>query len=128
MNTQEKNLRNALKANAVFSLTSGLILILFSKNIAQLMTVSNTQVFPLIGGGLLLFVVSLVLNAYKKNISAFQVKAIIIQDWLWVVASLVLLIFNPFQISMIGNGMIAGVALVVATLAILQNSALNKLK
>jgi len=127
MTTSEKNLRNALKSNALFSLMSGMGLIGFHEKVGQVMNISDTFVLQLIGIGLLLFVALLLYSAFRKKLDIRQVKFIIIQDWAWVIGSIVLVIFDPLEISPIGNVLIAVMAAVVALLAILQMKALSKL-
>lgn len=127
MSTSEKSLRNALKGNAVFSFISGMTLIVFNGKVEQVMNISETFVLQVIGIGLLLFVALLLYSAFRKKLDIRQVKFIIIQDWAWVVGSLVLLIFDPFAISTIGNVLIAVMTAVVALLAILQMKPLSKL-
>ena len=127
MNNQEKNLRNLLKVNAAFSLMSGSLLIIFSNDLAEIMELKNSTVLVYIGVGLLLFVMILLLAALRKQINTKEVKGVIVQDWTWVVGSIVLLLFNPFNISLAGNLLIGVVALIVGILAWLQQSALSKL-
>jgi hypothetical protein len=55
----------------------------------------------------------------KKQRKTF-VQAIIIQDMLWVIASILICIFHVFAISEIAYVIILLVALIVATFAILQ--------
>lgn len=121
MDTLEKNLRNVIKANALFSLTSGTSLLVFAETIARIMNIANANILIIIGVGLLLFVGFLLYNAYRKEINPKQVQFIILQDWLWVITSAILLAFDPFNISLMGNVIIGAVACLVMLFAILQN-------
>ena len=67
-------------------------------------------------------------NAFKPILSPKQVIFIIWQDWIWVIASGLLILFNPFTISVGGNLLIGGVAIIVMSFAILQKRALNKIR
>ena len=126
MSTSEKNLRDALKANAAFSIASGMILLVFAGKLGQLMNITQVYILQLVGMSLLLFVAILLYNAFKKKLDIRQVKFIIIQDWAWVIGSMLLLLMDPFDISLLGNTLIAGVAIVVMLLAIFQMLALRK--
>ncbi len=126
MKTPGNHLRNALKANAAFSLLSGITLILAKGSIAQLMNINNNMVLLYIGVGLLLFVASILHAAFSSTLSIKKVKFIIVQDWAWVVGSVLLLLWRPWEISMEGNVMIAVVAAAVAGFALWQMVALRK--
>ena len=115
-----KRLKNTIKANAIFSSISGTLLILFPGVFADLMQVNNNLVFTIIGVGLILFVFLLIYVSTTKNINRNLVKLIIVQDWIWVLGSAILLLFNPFGISIYGNILIALIAVVVMLFAITQ--------
>lgn len=120
MSTTHKNLRLALKANALFSLSTGLSLLLFSKPIARLMYLEQSMILLLIGIGLLLFVITLARLAFAKSIKAREVKTIIYLDWAWVIGSVVLLVWQPIPFSVLGSIMIGIAAFMVMVLAIAQ--------
>ncbi|MEL6832094.1 MAG: hypothetical protein AAFP77_03845 [Bacteroidota bacterium] len=120
--TSEQNqpLRRAILANAAFSTLCGIALTAFPTWIAQNLGVSNPLILRLIGIGLLLFVVSLVHTATRAHISRVQIQAIIIQDLLWVVGSIILLMIRPFGLSTVGLWAIDIVAIMVAVFAYWQ--------
>lgn len=118
--SSNQKLKNALNANAVFSATSGLTLVIFNSSIAEIMNIKYPLILLGIGIGLLLFAGSIVAITVKPDIQTKQVKMIIWQDWAWVAGSAVILIFNPFDLSVPGNTLIAVVAIIVATLAFIQ--------
>lgn len=120
MNTLQK----ALLSNGIFSGVSGLILILFQKPIAQLFGTSNNTVFWIIGIALLYFA-STVFWEYKKQRKTFVIL-IIVQDILWVLGSLILLIFDPFEITITGEIIIVLVGIVVLGMGIWQWWAIAK--
>jgi ribosome-associated toxin RatA of RatAB toxin-antitoxin module len=115
-------LQRSLQLNAGFSGISGVLLIVLHNSIANVFEVSGSYIFWLIGAGLLLFSALILYEIKRKNTAG--VLFIAFQDLLWVLGSLVLLIFQPFDISKTGNGMIAGVALVVFLICINQLAAL----
>ena len=125
MKTNEQKLRTVLNANATFSLLSGLTLLLFTNTITQLFTIEEPLVFHVIGGGLLFFALTVYYQANRNTINPKQVMLIIYQDWAWVAGSAILLIGGFFAISTIGQLLIAGVAVLVGSFAILQERYLS---
>lgn len=115
-------------ANAVFSLFSGLTLIVYNEPIAQLMLLQNNLALAIIGVGLLLFAGALLFTASVKNLKPVWVKGIICMDWCWVAGSVILLILNPFEISPGGNFLIAGVGVMVSIFALWQTHALKGMR
>jgi len=115
-------LQKSLLINALFSGMSGIILVARYKHIANLFDISNTSVFWIIGVALIFFSVTIIYEIRRQN--PLGVLAIIIQDYLWVLGSIILLIAQPFEVSIIGNSIIAMVALVVLFMAINQAKAL----
>jgi len=109
------NLQMSLAGNATFSILSGLGLIFLHKKIAELFHLQNSTVFWVIGLGLLFFAITIIIQIKKQNRK--RVLFIIVQDLLWVVGSLFLLVLNPFSISSFGNtaiGIVAGIVLLFA--------------
>lgn len=119
------HLQKALLANALFSGLSGIILIALSKQISKLFEISNQSIFWIVGIALIFFSLTIVFEMKKQK--PLRVKIIIIQDFLWVIASIILLIIQPFEISVSGNIIIAVVAMVVLFMAINQSRALAKI-
>ena len=113
MKTREIKLRKTLKRNALFSLISGLTLLIFPASIAPFMNLTNDLPMTIIGAGLVLFVMFTLFVAYQKTIRLILVKIIIIQDTLWVAGSIILLLTNPFEISNKGSFVIAIIAIAV---------------
>lgn len=119
-------LQKALSTNAIFSVIYGLGLILFHKSIAKIFEVNSGTVFWIVGIGLLLFSLSIFIEIKKQRVKS--VKKIILQDYVWVFASALMLVFRPFDISNIGNSSIAIIALIVLLMAINQSKALAQTK
>ncbi len=115
-------LRTALKINAVFSGLSGLLLIFLNNEIAGLFETENNHVFWIIGLVLIFFATTIVVEVIKQR--SLAILWIIIQDYIWVIGSIVLLITNPFYISTIGSILIVIVAFIVLLLGISQAIAL----
>ncbi len=119
-------LQKALKTNALFSGISGIILILLNHQIALVFGTTNYTVFWVIG--LLLIYFSITIWYEIKKQRRFAVLWIIIQDYSWVLGSLILIVFNPFEITQIGNFIIAIVALIVLFMGINQMNGLKEIK
>jgi len=111
-------LNRALTANFLTSLLSGILLIVFQGQVAQLFGVAPHVVFPILGVGLLLFALSIAIEIKKQR--ALAILWISIQDALWVIASAVVLIWQPWPISATGYWIIDGMALLVLLFCIFQ--------
>ena len=117
-------LQKALKANALFSSISGLLLILFNNQMAKLFGTDNNSVFWVVGLILIYFTITIWYEINKQR--KIAVLWIIIQDFLWVFGSLILIVFNPFYITALGNLIIGIIAFIVLIMAVNQTRALNK--
>jgi len=115
-------LQKSLLLNALFSGISGITLILFQVSIAKLFGTENTTVFWVIGTLLLFFTLTIILEIIKQR--PLAVLWIIVQDMLWVIGSIILIVFNPFEITFAGNVIIAIVAVIVLVMAVNQSRAL----
>ena len=128
MSSSEINLRRALWANVFFSTTCALISLFFFRSIATWMNIGSAYIMLGIGIGLLFFAASIVHLLRKKEMAISQVKAIIIQDWLWVIGSAVILLSQGFGLSNGAYWLIGGIALIVMDLALVQGYFLRKSK
>lgn len=116
----DKKLRFALKANAAFSVFNGLAMIFFHHQIAAWMNIGLPKILLAIGITLLGFAFFVYKTATATEISAKMVKSIIVQDWLWVIGSIGIIITQAFGINQVGLVIIGVVALVVADFAFFQ--------
>ena len=117
-------LQKALKINALFSSTFGIIMILLNHQIAKLFGTNNNTVFWIIGLILIYFALTIRYEIVKQR--KIAIIWIIIQDYIWVLGSLILIIFNPFKITFIGNLIIGIIALIVLYMGINQMIKLKK--
>lgn len=115
-----KKLSLALKINAAFSVFNGLAMLFFHQQIAAFMNFGYPKILLIIGVTLLGFAALVYKTATAKIISEKMVKSIILQDWLWVIGSVLIIVFQAFDINRIGFIIIGVVALVVADFAIFQ--------
>lgn len=118
-------LQKSLRQNAIFSGISGIILIALNKQIANLFETTNTTIFWVIGLVLLFFASTIIYEIIKQR--PIAVLWIIVQDFLWVIGSLVLIAVNPFEISKSGNSTIAIIALIVIFMGINQSKVLAQI-
>ena len=117
-------LQKALKGNAIFSSISGITMILLNRQIANLFGTVNNTVFWIVGLILIYFAITICYEIKRQR--RLAVLWVIIQDYIWVIGSLVLIIINPFQITQIGNFIIGIIALIVLYMGIYQMIALKK--
>lgn len=119
-------LKNVLLVNALSSGATGLLLALMPQTIANLF--GANQSWPFLETGIFLIVFALlVFYAYtQKSIKPGLVKTIIYLDTTWVIGSMIIVVFTPFNLSVWGYVLITAVALWVAAMAYLQNLGLKK--
>ena len=89
------------------------------------MGLERSQDLFIVGIALIPFIALVLYTARLVQPNKPLIMLIVIQDWIWVIGSAVLIIFNPFQITTIGLILIAAVAMFVAMFAILQQRTLN---
>ena len=115
-----KKLSLALKINAIFSAFNGLAMLFFYEQIAAWMGITDPIFLLVIGIILLGFAALVYKTATATIISDKMVKFIIVQDWLWVVGSALIIAFQAFGINRMGFIVIGVVALMVANFAVFQ--------
>ncbi|MEO0337839.1 MAG: hypothetical protein AAF242_01365 [Bacteroidota bacterium] len=116
-----------LLTNAVFSGLNGVIMTLFSKPIAAWMGISNSIILLIIGLVLLGFAAFILTINNQQVPNTKAIRFIVSQDMLWVLGSVILLVWNPFQMLSLGKGLIAVIAVIVGVFAFLQNRYLHLL-
>lgn len=121
MNTLQKY----LTANAIFSTFTGLVALIFQEKVEQLFSVKPSNFFFILGILLLFFALTILVEIKKQR--AIPVLWITIQDMLWVVGSIIFLVWNPFDISVEGNIIIGVVAVVVLLLGLGQAKGLARI-
>jgi len=118
-------LRLALNSNAIFSIFTGTVLILFPTYTSNLFGIQQISPFWILGILLVLFGLFVFLLSRKKPIPLAPALVITSLDVLWVIGSAGLLLFNPFAISLTGNIIMGSVAFIVLVFAIGQSSGLS---
>ena len=121
-----RSLRNALRANGIFSGISGLIIVLLHSQVLNWLGISGVNIMA-IGIGLILFSTYLFWVSSREQLNKSMVTGVIGGDWLWVVASAVLLAFKASMFSTLGIIIVADVALLVMVFAIWQQRGLSRI-
>lgn len=121
------SLKNVLLINGVSSGATGLILIAFGRFVATIFGASQPQPFWAVGVFLVAFAVLVITEALRPAPRQNRVVLITTLDTLWVIGSLVIIALQMFNLSAIGYVLTGGVALWVATMAVLQARGLKKL-
>lgn len=117
-----KKLKRVLSANAAFSTLSGLLLI-FDKPLIDKMGIGNYLTSLIIGIGLLVFAVFVFYTS--RQLKSLLVGLIIIQDVLWVLASILVLLIQPWDLTGLGYSLIGAVAFVIGCFAFFQKKYLS---
>jgi uncharacterized membrane protein len=114
------SLSSVLKINAISSGLTGLLLVSFHQVVAGIFEVTITT--PFLAAGIFLVVFALFVFALSMQIpiKSKAVMTIVALDTTWVAASLMVIVLFHSSISLVGNMVIAGVALWVALMAYLQ--------
>ncbi|MBT3701268.1 MAG: hypothetical protein HOE62_16975 [Alphaproteobacteria bacterium] len=131
MNTNQSNqtfLRQTLRANALFSVLSGLVLMIAAGPIASLMMAQPVKIFGfdmemvLLAGGLAIFVfaVDVWLVSRPQHLNLLQAKLVLAMDVFWVVASIAILTVWPEVFTSTGLILVIGIAVIVAILGLLE--------
>ena len=113
-------LGGALRANASFSVLSGLALVCAAPALASWTGLGPVWLLRAIGAGLLLFAVDLFLLARRAAAHPGRVRLVIAMDLAWVAGSAVLLLVGAESLTRAGFWLVFGVAEVVAAFALLQ--------
>ena len=111
-------LRKALMGNALFSTLSGLTILIGQRWVSRILGLTNNANLWVLGVGLLVFAVTLTINARKQIVKISDAWIAVWMDLAWVVGSGVLIFIVPF--SMAGKWIVLIVAEIVLVFALLQ--------
>ena len=120
-------LRNTLRANAVFSLVCGVLLLLDAKPIAEWMGLSSATALMVLGGALLFWAADVAFVATRPTLNKTFAQVIFGADVLWVVGSIAILLFDLFALSTAGKWIVLGVADIVLVISVAEFIGLRRL-
>ena len=115
---RQQLLRMALRANALFSTISGLVLVFAQRWVVRLLGLPETINLITLGISLFVFAAILLLFARKNPIKLLDAWIAVILDAAWVIGSYPLLFVVPFSTS--GKWVVGIVAEVVMVFALMQ--------
>ena len=113
-------IQTTLYANAIFSLNSAAVFLLFPGFLARAVIDLPSIVFRVLGIGLLLFAVDVFLTARKNPPSRGKVLYIFGADVAWVVGTPVVLVLLADQITGVGMMLLIDIAIIVGVFAALE--------
>jgi hypothetical protein len=119
-NQGSKLLKNALRGNALFSGTSGLIALAAAQSLTAFTGINPPIIFVVLGIALILYAVDLWWVASRETINRRFAWAAIILDVLWVIGSIAVLLSGWLPLTVAGSWTIALLAEAVAIFAVLQ--------
>ncbi len=123
---RSNTLKSILWGNALFSALSGTLLLFGSHWLASIMHISTPSILQVIGVGLLIF--AGFVGTIARRPTPKMVRQIILQDWLWVIGSVAILLTDAFNLSQVAYWMIGVVAVIVADFAFFQQRYLRQAK
>ena len=120
-------LRLALVLNALFSLISGIVFVIFYKPIGTHLGIAPFLLVLFTGISLIGFSLFVGYTALKKMNSPGFVWSIIALDILWIVGTVITMLADIFPYTNLGDGVMAGLSVVVFGFALAQYIGLQKL-
>jgi len=124
--TNTRSLRIALVTNALFSLTSGMLMIFESEVVGAWLGITSLSVLQVIGVGLLIFSADLFHQATRPRIVTWRALYASAGDFLWVISTFVLIVLFPSMLSQTGNGLAVLIAIAVAIFGVWQVLAIGE--
>ena len=137
MNTNQSNqnfLRQSLRANALFSVLSGLVLMIAAGPIASMMMAQSVTIFGFetatvlfaSGLGIFIFAIDVWLISRPQRLNLMQAKLVVAMDALWVVASIAILTVWPEEFTAFGLMSVIVVGAIVGALGVLEFMGVSK--
>jgi hypothetical protein len=111
-------LRKALIGNALFSTLSGLTILLAQGWVLRILGLPSSVNLLILGAGLIVFAVTLVINARKQQVKKSDAWIAVLMDVAWVLGSYILIFIVPFSTE--GKWVLGVVAELVLAFAVLQ--------
>jgi|SRR5205807_4560159 len=111
-------LRKALIGNALFSTVSGLTILFAQGWVLRILGLPSSVNLLVLGAGLIVFAVTLVVNARRQQVKKSDAWIAVLMDLAWVLGSYVLIFIVPFSTE--GKWVVGVVAELVLVFAVLQ--------
>ena len=111
-------LRKALMGNALFSTLSGLTILLAQGWVLRILGLASNVNLLILGAGLIVFAITLVINARKQQVKKSDAWIAVLMDVAWVLGSYILIFIVPFSTE--GKWVVGVVAELVLVFAVLQ--------
>jgi len=111
-------LRKALMGNALFSTLSGLTILLAQGWVLRILGLASSVNLLILGAGLIVFAITLVVNARKQQVKKSDAWIAVLMDVAWVLGSYILIFIVPFSTE--GKWVVGVVAELVLVFAVLQ--------
>ncbi len=128
VNTKGALLVKVLRADGVFATASGLILLLFSGSVADLIDLNRPVALLVLGFILLAYGASLLFSADRQPENRQVASMAIVLNLLWVAGSYAGLLFDFFPVNTAGKWAVALVAEAVFLFAVAEYIALRRLR
>lgn len=112
------SLRLVRLANSVFSLLSGVLIILLRSQISEIIGLPSTTVMFAIGAGVAVFGGHLAFSARRQELNFLELRHFALMDGLWVLGSAAILLIVLIPVA--GFWLVAGVGLIVIDFGILK--------
>jgi hypothetical protein len=119
-------LRTVLRGNTLFSLVSGITLVIGAGTLSVFTGIEPAIVLTVVGVGLIIYAAFLWYVAAPQTPNRRLVWSVIVADTLWVVGSIILLFADPLSLTIAGKWAVGILADVVATFAVLQYLGLRR--
>ncbi|WP_186376103.1 SRPBCC family protein [Hyella patelloides] len=119
-------LRIALIANAAFSFTCVMLMVFKSSLVGEMLGIQAPLVLQVVGTGLAIFAVDLLHQATKSRIATWRALYASTGDFIWVLATLVLLVLFPNTLSSSGHLLAIAVSVTVLTFGAWQLWAIER--
>jgi hypothetical protein len=123
---RQKLLKKALMGNGVFSIVSGIAILLANRWLVHFMGLPENVNLGILGISLIVYSVLLWLNARRPKVKITDAWIAVFMDTVWVVGSYVLLFAVPFSVG--GKWLVALVAEMVLVFAIWQWLGIRRVK
>lgn len=119
-------LKKALTGNAVFSVASGVVILLANRRLVRFLGLPDKVSLAILGVSLIVYAAILLFNARRPKIELTDAWVAVILDVIWVGGSYALILVVPFSVG--GKWLVALVAELVLALAILQLLGIRRIR